>query len=130
MEQKIKPNINELMRLAKNNILNSTYGKFDYLEDLFGIEYIVKTKPRILIQHIAELLELKKEEINYKSFTSWQGRNKLRQKNIDSNSLVANKNETISSETKNPWEFEPSPPGKPTDRLDTSTIIKVANTDK
>ena len=66
----------DIIKKAKKCITTSFYGKFDYLEELFGRDFLIKQKPRIVYAEILQKLELKMEDINRNSFYSWLARYK------------------------------------------------------
>ena len=61
----------KLKKLAREKLLSDRYGKYDYVENLLGRDYILGNKPRIIRSRISELLEIPEEKLNYKTFISW-----------------------------------------------------------
>ena len=61
----------KLKKLAREKLLGDRYGKYDYVENLLGRDYILSNKPRIILFRISELLEIPEEKLNYKTFISW-----------------------------------------------------------
>lgn len=63
--------LKKLKKLAIEKLLSDEYGKYDYVEDLLGREYIMQTRPRIIRSYISELLQIPQEELNYNTFKAW-----------------------------------------------------------
>lgn len=63
--------LKKLKELARQKLLSDRYGKYDYVENLLERDYIIDNKPRIVLFHISELLEIPIEKLNYKTFSSW-----------------------------------------------------------
>ena len=56
---------------AKENILSDDIGKYDLLESIFPIEFLLHQKPRQVKKIICETLTVNPGEINYDGFMSW-----------------------------------------------------------
>ena len=63
--------LKRLKKLAREKLLGDRYGKYDYVEDLLDPQYLIKTKPRLIRDHISDLLQIPEEKINYDTFISW-----------------------------------------------------------
>ena len=70
MEQK-SLELKRLKKLAREKLLGDRYGKYDYVEDLLDHQYLIKTKTRLIRDHISDLLQIPEEKINYDTFISW-----------------------------------------------------------
>lgn len=70
----------DTIKKAKDNILKSAYGKFDYMEAVFGREYLINEKPRLIYWEILLMLNLEPKDVNRKTFYSWLARYKKERK--------------------------------------------------
>jgi hypothetical protein len=70
---------NDTIKKARENLMTVYYGKFDLIETIFPLDTLLNSRPRQLRKMIAEKLELRPENIPYKTFMSWLSR--LRSKN-------------------------------------------------
>jgi hypothetical protein len=70
---------NDTIKKARENLMTVSYGKFDLIETIFPLDILISSRPRQLRKMIAEKLELRPENIPYKTFMSWLSR--LRSKN-------------------------------------------------
>jgi hypothetical protein len=70
---------NDTIKKARENLMTVSYGKFDLIETVFPLDTLLNSRPRQLRKMIAEKLELRPENIPYKTFMSWLSR--LRSKN-------------------------------------------------
>ena len=65
---------NDTIKKARENLMTVSYGKFDLIEMVFPLDTLLNSRPRQLRKMIAEKLELRPENIPYKTFMSWLSR--------------------------------------------------------
>ena len=56
---------------ARENILSNEYGKFDLIETLFPLEFLLSQKPRQIRKLICSKLSVQSEQVNYECLRSW-----------------------------------------------------------
>ncbi len=95
------------IKKIKDNILRSTYGKFDFMEELFDRDYLKTEKPRLIYWEILKRLDLTPEDLNRKTFYSWLGRYK---KERESKYSTAQQIQNRMTSEKSWRDFEPTNP--------------------
>jgi len=105
----------EIRAKARENILSDNTGKFDLIESIFPLPFLLSQKPRQIKGMICEKLELNPSDINYRTFISWLRR--LRKKHAtDNNSKEKGKED---------WQsFNPSEP-QPSQQISSIVLKKI-----
>jgi len=78
----------QLLDTARQSLLGDGYGKFDYVEMMVAPDFLLSEKPRVIRRHIARLLQLEIEQINYVTFMGWLYRYRKRG-NTNTKSAIA-----------------------------------------
>ena len=109
MEQK-NQQLKDLKKLAREKLLGDEYGKYDYVEDLLGQQYILQTKPRMIRDRISDLLQIPKEELNYDTFMSWLRNYKKRAAKLNQDSSTLKNENKVEENISDPSDFTPMDP--------------------
>jgi hypothetical protein len=98
---------------VRRNLLESGYGRFDLVPELFPIAVLLNEKPRQLRRQLAQRLDLEIGDIRYKTFISWLSRFRTRHTTKGGSHASGAPGETANEqrEGEEPWrKFRPSEP--------------------
>jgi hypothetical protein len=112
--------MNELIEKARENILSDEIGKFDLLESVFPLEFLLTQKPRHVKKKVCETLFIDPDQINYNGFMSWIKR--LRKKHPGMRRTVV-KPYTDKTDKEDWRNFQPSEP-VPMSELNNNDVLK------
>ena len=99
--------------MARRNLLESAYGRFDLIPGLIPVRQLLQSKPRQAAWLIAERLGVSTEQIGIRALSSWLIRFKARHARMQSASGVVHEKraDEKGKEVRKPWEdFQPSEP--------------------
>jgi hypothetical protein len=96
--------MNELTQKARENLLSDEIGKFDLIESILPLPFLLSQKPRHIKKEICEKLQVSKDQIIYQSLISWINRLKKKHKKYSA------KKATTANQVKDWRNFKPSEP--------------------